>query len=235
MGNKLVLSRLVGMLWVIDPWPLDLQTSNISSCDITNTYTFLQKYDPPFQVKVKEDFVKELQTRRSRGIAVSENRIAITCQERYSDNSYFHLVRVYNRQNLENEFNIDGFNIPQGVAMDELECIYIADSGDSQIVKFDSNGKYQKRREVGDTNKKLKKPQGLHIFDGLLYVCSRERDLILIFDLSLTLCYILDEQCAEPQFLLNPRDIVYNPDYECFYAITKTKAITKIQISSDLP
>lgn len=191
----------------------------------------MQKYDPLFQVKVKEDFVKEqLQTRKSRGIAVSENRIAITCEETYSNNAHFHLVRVYNRQNLQNEFNIDGFNIPQGVAMDEDECIYIADSDNNQIVKFYRNGKYQKRIKVGDeTSLELKKPQGLHIFGRLLYVCSQKNHSILILDLNLTLCYKLDES----QFLLNPRGIVYNPGEECFYAVTETQAITRIQISSD--
>lgn len=168
---------------------------------------------------------------KSRGIAVSESRIIFTDQN---------LVKVCKRQE-PNEllFKILGpFDTPRGVAMDEHEYIYVADSNNDRIVKFHRDGRYLMQRgkddTFGSTKVRLRKPYGLHIKDKSLYVCDLGNSWIQIFDLKLNLLYRLGEQHALQGFLHQPAGIVYNPVDQNFYVVdTGKNVITIIHIEEN--
>lgn len=200
-----------------------------------HTYAYLlsqlQECHDIFQVEKGFDTDKPLGQVKSRGIAVSESRIVITDQ---------HLVKVFKRQR-PNEllFKIVGpFDTPRGVAMDEDEDIYVADSNNNRIVKFHRDGQYLMQRgkddAFGSTKVYLRQPFGLYIRDKSLYVCDSGNSWIQIFDLKLNLLYRLGGQHAFPCFLYQPVGIVYNPDDQKFYVVdTGKNVITIINIEEN--
>ena len=200
----------------------------------------LQKCTPPFKVEKGSATDKPLNCNQSKGIAVSESKVVITAEEKQMDGSILFLVKVFKRQ-MPNEllFKIFGaFKTPRGVALDQDECIYVADSGNNRIVKFEPNGKYLKLRgkddAFGNEDVKLRQPYGLYIKDKSLYVCDSGNSWIQIFDLDLNLLCRLGGQHADPRFLFEPVGIVYNPADQKFYVVdTGRNVITKISIKED--
>lgn len=171
---------------------------------------------------------------------MSESYIVITDEELQTNNATKYLVRVFNRL-PPNEllFNIVGpFNTPRGVAIGEDGCIYIADSHNHRIVKFNKEGEYQDQRRQGDEfgseKVALRKPHGLQIEGGLLYVCDSDNSWIQVFDLELNLRFRVGGQSAKPRFLYYPVGIVYNPAGKYFYVVdTGNNFITRISFERE--
>lgn len=202
--------------------------------------SLLQERSKAFQVEGGSVTDKALECMKSRGIAVSGTRVVITDQEMPSSDSTRHVVKVFKRQKpTEMLFKIVGpFDTPRGVAMDEDEYIYVADSGNNRIVKFHCEGEYLMQRgkddTFGNTLVDLRQPYGLHIQDKFLYVCDFGNSWIQIFDLNLNLLYRLGGQKADPRFLFEPVGIVYNPDDQKFYVVdTCNNVITIISIEEN--
>lgn len=76
------------------------------------------------------------------------------------------------------------FNNPWGVAVDSVGNIYVADSGNNRIQKFDQDGVFLKKwGGLGTGNGQLQYPKGIAIDQsGKIYVTDRDNHRVQIFD-----------------------------------------------------
>lgn len=200
----------------------------------------LQDSIPTFNIEEGAVADQPLECDRPRGIAMSIKKIVIIHRRFAKNCAPYYVVRVFNRKSPKKIlFTIVGtFETPKGVAMDKDECIYVADSGNNRIAKFTSEGKYVNSRgrkdKFGNIAVGFNEPCGLHIVDKWLYVCDSNNSRIQILDLDLNLLYRLGGQHAEPQFLHEPVDIVYNPADSHFYIVDLNRnEIKRIRIEKD--
>ncbi len=106
--------------------------------------------------------------------------------------------------------NGDGsFHGPEGVCFDSKGNIYVVDSGNYRIQKFDSSGKhilsFGKR---GDYEGEFKNPSDLAVLNDKLYVTDTAKGIIAVFDLWGN--YIKD---VKNKMVISPRGIVVRGKY----------------------
>jgi tripartite motif-containing protein 71 len=78
----------------------------------------------------------------------------------------------------------DLLNKPNDAAFDKDGNIFVADTGNNRVLKFDSSGKYLKKYET----KKMKYPLGVEVApDGKIYVTSMQSSQMFLFEPNGTL------------------------------------------------
>ncbi|MCF7936047.1 MAG: hypothetical protein K9L28_06890 [Synergistales bacterium] len=77
------------------------------------------------------------------------------------------------------------FSVPAGIATDEAGHVYVVDSGNYRIQKFDSSGNFiTKWGTSGSGNGQFSGPMGIAVEDGYVYVADSGNDRIQKFDTS---------------------------------------------------
>jgi len=75
------------------------------------------------------------------------------------------------------------FNLPQQIAVDDNRNIYVADTGNAKIQKFDNNGNFLLSWETNSfENGKSSSPVGIVIYENNVYVVDEMQNIIQKFD-----------------------------------------------------
>ena len=75
------------------------------------------------------------------------------------------------------------FNLPQQIAVDDKRNIYVADTGNAKIQKFDNNGNFLLSWETNSfENGKSSSPVGIVIYENNVYVVDEMQNIIQKFD-----------------------------------------------------
>ena len=159
-----------------------------------------------------------------KGLTVNSKNQIIVCEENC------HTVTVYGRKTKKlisiGEFGKDlgQFNHPTGVAVDELGCIYVADSKNDRVQKFDTAeggflGEYN-----GDKvkNTHLNSPSSVKIGpDGNIYVVDRGNNRVVILSQNLEFIDSFGSGGYGLGQLQDPWDVAF--DQYGFIYVTDTK------------
>ena len=90
------------------------------------------------------------------------------------------------------------FNYPQGIAINgnASNNIYVADSGNNRIQKFDNSGAFIKRwGSVGSGTSEFRRPADLAVDSGIVYVVDAENNRIQEFDTNGTFIRTWGSEC----------------------------------------
>jgi hypothetical protein len=91
------------------------------------------------------------------------------------------------------------FNYPQGVAINGnvSNNVYVADSGNNRIQKFDNNGTFIKRwGSVGNGISEFRRPADLAVHSGIIYAVDAENNRIQEFDTNGTFVRSWGSECS---------------------------------------
>ena len=122
---------------------------------------------------------------------ISPNRIAFSRNGMWAvTDGAKHCVNIFNNQDeliqiiggtndRENQFKN-----PKGVAFDSDNCLYIVDSGNQRIVKFDIDGNYLLQFSTnckGSGNRKFSDPSGIAVHNDALYIADSGNCHVAVF------------------------------------------------------
>ncbi len=107
---------------------------------------------------------------------------------------------------IERVYTGSYLNSPQNMYIDEEDNLYIADSGNNRVVKFDSDFKFLKEFTVGKT---LNKPSGMYYDSetGELYIADTDNERIAVVDQNDKLI----REYRKPKSELLDDDLTFNP------------------------
>ncbi|WP_314586010.1 YIP1 family protein [Paenibacillus terrigena] len=115
------------------------------------------------------------------------------------------------KQFYGSDLGIGEFNDPQDVFVDKQNFIYIADTGNNRIVRFDEHGEQVRVFDSFDNGGKqetFNKPYGIHVSDsGDLFVADTQNNRIVRLTQKGTLVSIL----GPPKSTIIPEDFKYLP------------------------
>ena len=146
-----------------------------------------------------------------RGVKVTEDCILTTIS--LNENGFtFYAFQIHGLDDKP-KYEIRGpFHIPRGIDMDDSKCVYVADSGNHCILKFDA----YKSDLVAKTDSQLYSPHGLLVQNGYVYVCDTYGDRIVVFDLELKFKNVSDNGVNS---ISNPTDIAYDKNRDIFFVV----------------
>ncbi len=114
------------------------------------------------------------------------------------------------RQKYKPEDMLD-LDTPSDICVDDLDHVYIADTGNSRIVGLDENyniriilSKFVNNQGIPDS---LNKPKGVFVTDSEIYVADTEKSRIVIFDKIGNFLDIVPEPSSD----IMPENSVYKP------------------------
>jgi sugar lactone lactonase YvrE len=119
--------------------------------------------------------------------------------------------------------NLGQFNQPQGIAIDLNENIYVADTGNNRVQKFDSNGKFQ--IYIGGIG------SGSQQFDSPNDICSPDGLNVYVTDLNNNRIHILDRKLNSVSIFSGnvtfPKSLVVSKQGDIFIVETEENSILK--------
>ncbi len=147
-------------------------------------HPFFVRPSPSSQFHAPVRSISKLTT--PKGLAVNKKNQIIVSQED------LHNVTVFGRRCRKVlSFGSSGsgeaqFNRPNGVATDKNNCIYISDTKNNRVQKFDCDGNFVKEF-TGEKEScgVLKQPIGIHVFRDEVYVVDRGNGCIVVLTLDL--------------------------------------------------
>ena len=98
------------------------------------------------------------------------------------------------------------FNHPCGVAVDQQDYIYISDSKNNRVQKFDGEGHYVKEY-TGRNHASLNQPMGVSVSNGKVFVVDRGNGRIVVLSLDLQYLYSFGSQGRDKGQFEDPWDI----------------------------
>lgn len=125
----------------------------------------------------------------SKNNIISPNRIAFSRNATWAvTDGAKHCVNIFNNQ--DELIQVIGgtndrenrFKNPKGVAFDSDNCLYIVDSGNQRIVKFDIDGNYLLQFSTkGSGNRQFSDPSGIAVHDDRVYVADSGNCHVAVF------------------------------------------------------
>lgn len=97
------------------------------------------------------------------------------------------LYRINSQNHIEPILNIANFQIynPKGIAVNRHGNLYVSDTGNSRILKFDMEGNLLSSwGKYGEREKEFKEPKTIIIIDDILYILDSINQRISKFDLN---------------------------------------------------
>ena len=147
------------------------------------------------------------------GIAVNHKNQVVVSQESNLITVYGRVFRKVLSFGSQGEGEAQ-FNSPSGLAVDDNDCIYVADSKNNRIQKFDPEGNYTSEF-TGEENTcgPLNSPGGLKINkNGDIYIVDRGNSRIVVLNGSMEYKAIIES----PGQLSDPKDLTFD-DNGCVY------------------
>ena len=108
---------------------------------------------------------------------------------------------------------IGSFLRPRGIAVDNCGCVYVVDSGNNRIIKFNSNNMYV-CSTTEDFPPLLHSPHGIVIVNDYVYVCDNGQDRIAVFDLELQMLHYSGDA-----IIRNPIGIAHDRSTGTFFVV----------------
>ena len=117
-----------------------------------------------------------------------------------------------------------GFDRVRGIGKDNTYNLYVVDSSNWRVLKFDTN--LIPQRKTCSTAKVIQEPYGILVTDKYIVVCGHEENKISIFHDNLDLCCHINPK----NILISPTDITV---LDGIYFVTAYAAIVAITIDFD--
>ena len=113
---------------------------------------------------------------------------------------------------------IVGFNHIRGIGRDNSNNIYVVDSLNSRVIKFDSS--FTPLRKMS----RIREPFGIHVTEtGYVFICDNRNNKISILNEKMDLCYDINHR----GLLIDPTDIT---ELDGTYFVTTYTAIVAIDV-----
>ena len=97
------------------------------------------------------------------------------------------VYRIFSPDQFDEDVDTAQYQVynPKGLAIDRFGDFYIADTGNSRILKIDKNGKLVSEwGQYGERKNELKEPKGIIIIDDLLYILDSLNGRLVQYDLN---------------------------------------------------
>ena len=158
------------------------------------------------------------------GLCITKDYIYLSCNEELEDYSNKYFVRRQNRK-TGSMMDIVGFDVVRGVACDDSDFFYAADSHKNRILKFDANWNPICKTSdlVGQSGTFFTKPFGIHVTGDYVFVCDSRGNRIRILDKKLNLICDIDNT----KLFHTPTDIT---SFHGKYFVTATNGIVCLDI-----
>ena len=145
-----------------------------------------------------------------------------------------HQVKIYNNQlQLQNTLDVNAIN-PKGLAVDANNHIYIADTGNNRILKYEPNGTLDITFGTnGSGDGQFSQPQGIAIdWSGKIYVADSNNNRVQIFEPNGTFVAKWGQFGVSDGNLSNPSGLCLLGNNELFIADTNNNRIQRLGAAS---
>ena len=134
------------------------------------------------------------------GLFVHRDEIYYSCCEKYTQQpGEIYTLHICNKAG-ESKRVLGGFNHIRGIDKDTSDCIYVVDSSNKRILKFDRDWNPLRRTSKKDNTDQgtvLTEPFGITVTPEHVLVCAYRKKEICIFDHDLNLQYRIDHPYLE--------------------------------------